>query len=187
MFFSKDSSQEYVLINGKWEKREYSPRRLSFDKKKKPVSKQRKRYANDKPLHKAIKRERVQSSAGTTKGRKGSQLTPGEKRIADFLIANNIFFHREKYFPNLYNKITNRLLYFDFYIPRYNLVIEYDGIQHFKNVYGDKQLANQKERDKAKWVYCKKHKIHLLRIKCFDDKELETIICKKFDEIAPIA
>lgn len=56
-----------------------------------------------------------------------------EKRIYKLLESNGIKFEFQKIFPDL-NVGKNRYLRYDFYIPSLNLLIEYDGEQHFKPV-----------------------------------------------------
>ena len=75
---------------------------------------------------------------------------------------------------------------FDFYLPKYNLFIEYDGSQHYKpdfyiGKYKDNELGMQKfneaqKRDKIKNDYCKSNNINLLRIPYWESKNIETII-----------
>lgn len=55
-------------------------------------------------------------------------------------------------------------LRFDFYLPNYNLLIEYDGIQHTKPTYGIEVFASQQENDKIKDEYCISHDISLIRV-----------------------
>ena len=55
----------------------------------------------------------------------------GESKIFNYLTKNNILFTSQHKFENC--KHINRLP-FDFYLPKYNLCIEYDGVQHFKPV-----------------------------------------------------
>lgn len=64
------------------------------------------------------------------------------------------------------------LLPFDFYLPDYNLCIEYDGIHHFEiNEYfgGVDRLKYTKKHDKIKNIYCKLNNIKLIRISYKDD------------------
>jgi hypothetical protein len=70
----------------------------------------------------------------------------GEKKIIDFLTKNNISFEAEKKFSWSENKR------YDFFLPQYNLVIEYMGIQHYKNIkfYGKFQLDEIQNNDKYK-------------------------------------
>lgn len=66
---------------------------------------------------------------------------------------------------------------FDFYLPDYNLCIEYDGIQHFEpvdfankgNEWANKIFKNTQKHDEIKTKYCQQHKINLLRIKYTED------------------
>lgn len=74
----------------------------------------------------------------------------GEKQIIKFLNKNNI-----EYIPQMYFSNWNiGLHYFDFYIPRYNLVLEYHGIQHYQfNSFFHKDqedFSYRKERDLIK-------------------------------------
>ena len=58
-------------------------------------------------------------------------------------------------------------LQFDFYLPKYNLLIEYDGIQHFQPVEyygGESGYKMNKLRDEIKNDYCMKNEINFLRI-----------------------
>lgn len=67
---------------------------------------------------------------------------------------------------------TKRLLPFDFYLPLYNIVIEYDGVQHFEPVdFGNKGKEHAqnsflalKQRDKLKDTFCSSNEIAMLRI-----------------------
>ena len=80
--------------------------------------------------------------------------------------------------------INEKRYRFDFYLPDYNLMIEYDGSQHFvvsrfhkdnkeKNL---QDLKNIQEHDHIKNEYCKDNKINLLRIPYWDCENIETII-----------
>ena len=72
-------------------------------------------------------------------------------------------------------------IYVDFYIKELNLIIEYDGAQHFKfNKYyhrdNYKTYINQVNRDKCLNEYCKSNSIKLLRISYKDNNRLEEVI-----------
>lgn len=65
-----------------------------------------------------------------------------------------------------------RVLPFDFYLPNYNLCIEYDGKQHhipIKNWGGDKGLELRQLRDRIKTEYCESNNIKLIRINYDED------------------
>ena len=54
---------------------------------------------------------------------------------------------------------------FDFFLPDYNLIIEYDGEQHFSGWGGDpKKLKYTQEHDQYKEQWCKINNITLIRI-----------------------
>lgn len=89
----------------------------------------------------------------------------GENKIKSILLNNNILFENQKTFDGC--KFKNKLR-FDFYLPKYNICIEYDGEQHFNEIsyYGGKnKLYKTKIYDKIKTEYCKNNNIKLLRIK----------------------
>lgn len=80
----------------------------------------------------------------------------GEERIKLFLENNNIKFIREKKYYNCKDKF---LLPFDFYLPEYNLLIEYQGDQHFRSYgkFGGKEkLIKQQLHDNIKREFCSK-------------------------------
>jgi hypothetical protein len=54
----------------------------------------------------------------------------GELKVSNWLTENNIRFEEQKKFSGCKNK---KELPFDFYLPDYNLLIEYQGEQHFTN------------------------------------------------------
>lgn len=92
----------------------------------------------------------------------------GEQKISQILKENNILYEREKTFSTCIFPDTQRLAKFDFYLPDYNILIEYDGIQHF--VIGNGQYDNPEkfkitqEHDKFKDQWCKDNNITLIRI-----------------------
>lgn len=126
------------------------------------------------------RQKRKKNSKPYIKKRKSAEKSPAETRIAKFLYENRIRFISEHWFRTCYNG-RGQLLYFDFYLPDFKAVIEFDGLHHFKAIYGQKQFIRTKENDRIKNVFCWGRKIPLLRISCFDSKDIETIICKWFD------
>jgi len=95
----------------------------------------------------------------------------GEIIIKQILNDKNIKYESEKRFKNCKYK---NLLPFDFYLPNYNICIEFDGIQHFKSIKyfgGEKRLIEQKIKDKIKNEHCKNNNIHLLRIRYDENVE----------------
>lgn len=85
----------------------------------------------------------------------------GENNIQQILLENNIEFIREYKFSDL------SLLRYDFYLPNYNRLIEFDGRQHSdpSSLWDDKEsFENRKHRDQLKNDYAKSHNIDLVRI-----------------------
>lgn len=104
--------------------------------------------------------------ANFRKGRRCSHCrnSIGEKLVETYLEANNITFEKQKTFEDL--KLINKLSY-DFYLPEYNLLIEYQGEQHVKPIKhfgGEKQFKLQKEIDSIKSSYAKNNGYELLEI-----------------------
>ena len=98
----------------------------------------------------------------------------GETTIRNFLIKNNIAFEEQKKFEGCKNKIS---LPFDFYLPKYNICIEYQGIQHYKPIkhFGGIEAFNyQKKRDNIKKEYCRLNNIPLIEI-AYNKKDLSII------------
>ena len=98
------------------------------------------------------------------------------------ILNNSINFEREKKFDNCKGK--RRVLSFDFYLPEYNILIEFDGRQHFEpvNFHGcsdeqaQKSYLELKENDKIKNDFAKLNNYHLLRIKFDQINKIEKIL-----------
>lgn len=97
-----------------------------------------------------------------------------EMFISNILNDNDIYYHREFGFDDC-KGVGNKKLRFDFYLPEYNTLIEYDGEQHFKPIEyfgGEEHFNILKKNDEIKNEYCKMHKINLVRIP-YTLKEIE--------------
>lgn len=93
----------------------------------------------------------------------------GERTIRQWLESNNISYVYQKVFDNC-KDIRN--LPFDFYLPDYNLCIEYDGKQHFEPVEyfgGNDSFKVLQRHDKIKNEYCKQNNILILRIPYYEN------------------
>lgn len=89
-----------------------------------------------------------------------------ETYIANILKDNNVLYYKEYSFDDC-KGVGNKKLRFDFYLPEYNVLIEYDGEQHFKPVkyFGGQEKYNTlKKNDNIKNEYCILHQIKLIRI-----------------------
>ena len=97
-----------------------------------------------------------------------------EMFINDYLISLNITFQPQKRFDDCRNKKQTDMLPFDFYLPDYNICIEYDGEHHFcpMEMWGgyEKFIINQ-ENDQIKNKYCQQNNITLLRLPYTYSKE----------------
>lgn len=99
--------------------------------------------------------------------------------IGQFLNKHNI-----ENTPEYSVRIDNRTYRYDFYLPEYNLFIEYDGEQHYKPIHfggrdddeANVALKRVQEYDKIKNSYCEQNGINLLRIPYWETKNIVTII-----------
>lgn len=88
-----------------------------------------------------------------------------EKLIKRWLQTTDYKFEPQKVFPDLRYQNSLRC---DFYIEQFNLIIEFDGIQHFEPVEawgGVEKFLKVQARDRVKNEYCTKKRINLLRMK----------------------
>ena len=94
----------------------------------------------------------------------------GEEYIKQYLQKNNISFDVQQKFTDLLGSGDGQLSY-DFSIPdeKYgHILIEYNGIQHYEVVEyfgGEEKFKIQKEHDKRKRDYAKKHGYKLITVK----------------------
>jgi very-short-patch-repair endonuclease len=100
----------------------------------------------------------------------------GENLIRKWLIDNKIEFEQQKRFDTCIG--TRNRLPFDFYLPKYNLLIEYDGKQHFSNKSwsGEEGLRLIRDNDAIKTKWALDNNIKLLRISYKDKKSATSII-----------
>lgn len=104
---------------------------------------------------------------------------PVKKKITEVLNKYNIKYEREKRFDDCKNK---KALPFDFYLPDYNILIEYNGLQHYKDIdIGRTELALIQHRDSIKKKYCEDNNIQLIIIPYWDKDKIEDILINAFD------
>jgi hypothetical protein len=104
------------------------------------------------------------------------RISRGEYVIGEFLQRSGLLHETEKRFDNCRNQ---KVLPFDFYIPAHNLLIEYDGEQHFIPVKmwgGEEGLKAIQKRDAIKTRFAERHNIRLLRIKYTEYDRIEEIL-----------
>lgn len=94
-------------------------------------------------------------------------LSKGEVMLENRLKILGIDYIREKKFQDCIG-VGGYKLPFDFYLPKYNILIEYDGRQHFEPVDkfgGEKTFDILKKNDSLRERWCIEKKIKLIRIK----------------------
>ncbi len=106
----------------------------------------------------------------------------GERKISLWLTNNNIIFEREKTFKSC-KRNKYGIMRFDFYVPLYNLLIEYDGRQHFEldsnkqwSGSAEEKLKNTIERDFFKTKWANENNYNLLRIPYTQFKNIDNIL-----------
>lgn len=102
-------------------------------------------------------------------------ISKGEEHILNWLLVNDIEFIPQHRFPECRDK---RPLPFDFYLPKFNTCIEYNGRQHFEVIQqwgGDLGLVDRQKKDKIKVDYCRNQNINLISIKHDEDDILKNI------------
>ena len=103
-------------------------------------------------------------------------VSKGEKRVSIYLDKKGIDYIYQCRFEDCKLK---QMLPFDFYLPKYNLCIEYDGIQHFTAIErfgGLDFFITTIIRDTIKNIYCEKNDINLIRISYKDYNKVEEIL-----------
>ena len=116
------------------------------------------------------------------------RFSRGESAIFNFLKVKSINFETQKSFNDCRNPKTRALLFFDFYLPDYNVLIEYDGQQHFVKTkdrsfwMSQKDIQGIKYRDSIKNKYAKRKTIKLIRIKYTKFNKIDEILEKELKE-----
>lgn len=105
-------------------------------------------------------------------------ISKGEQEVRKILQSFGVDFIFQYKFPDCKKE---RCLPFDFYLPEYNICIEYDGEQHYKkcSFQTQQEFENAIKRDKIKDEYCKKNNIKLIRIPYFEFKNIKKILKKQ--------
>jgi very-short-patch-repair endonuclease len=103
-----------------------------------------------------------------------ANMSWGEKRINDYLQRKGIEYVWQKRFKDCKDK---NALPFDFYLPEYNLIVEFDGEQHYKpriKFGGHDKFRITQKHDQIKNQYCKDHGIKIIRL-TYDDLDNNVI------------
>lgn len=106
-------------------------------------------------------------------------MTIGESKVEKWLIDNKIKYNQEHRLPD------NRYRY-DFYLPELNILIEYDGVQHFKVIEhwgGQRHLLATQARDVSKTKLAELYNIPLIRIPYTKQSVLEDFLLFKIAKV----
>ena len=107
------------------------------------------------------------------------RISHGERKIAKYLDSHKIKYKREY-------KLNYKNMRFDFYLPKYNMAIEYDGVQHF-SIYGRytpniETLLKRQRFDIDKTLYCVKNSIRFVRIHYSSLNHINNTLDKIFNQ-----
>lgn len=109
-------------------------------------------------------------------------ISNGERKIMKWLDDSAINYIYEKMFYGLIG-LGGRNLSYDFYLPNYNLLIEYQGEFHDGTVTGNHKyifdLEKQQEHDRRKREYAENNGYELLEIWYWDFDNIEKILEKE--------
>ena len=106
------------------------------------------------------------------------KISKGELKIENFLKNNNIDYIAQKKFDGLVG-VGGKKLSYDFYIPNYKTLIEFNGAQHkipVKYFGGEEKLLKQQEHDKRKRDFAHSHNYCLIEIPHTDFSRIEDIL-----------
>lgn len=115
----------------------------------------------------------------------GCLCSKGEYIVAKWLKVHNTEFETHKRFSELVG-VNNGQLSYDFYLPRYNFLVEIQGIQHEKSVDmfgGEERLKIQQEHDRRKREYAKNNGYRLLEIWYYDFDNIEEILNRELEVV----
>ena len=104
----------------------------------------------------------------------------GEMAVAEHLNSIDVSYIREKKFPECKDK---RELPFDFYLPYYNAIIEFDGQGHYRPLWGEAAYQSTIQHDKIKNKFCQDNNIPLLRIPYWEGKQIPQNVNSFLSEI----
>ena len=105
----------------------------------------------------------------------------GELVIYTYLLEHSIDFTHQQKFDDL--RHINKLP-FDFYLPTFNLLVEYNGIQHERGWQGNSENAKEiKKRDKIKIDYAITNNFNLLIIDAITKDEIVKKLVEKIKSI----
>ena len=118
-------------------------------------------------------------------------LSKGELKIKAWLLEQKIPFETQKTFNTCLNPKTGFNLYYDFYLPTYNTIIEFHGKQHyemFRNWLNEtkQRFLSRQYRDKIKEQFLVEHSIKFIKIK-YTIKNISNFLQKQLSQPTKIS
>ena len=109
----------------------------------------------------------------------------GERKVREYFVKNNIEFEAQKTFADLIGD-KNKVLPYDFYLPQYNILIEYQGEHHYMPIYYssrpkdycEEKFLQRQEYDRRKREYAESHNITLLENPYWEYDNVDSILAK---------
>lgn len=142
--------------------------------------------SSDKPVHIECTMHGVFIVKRAEKHLRGQQCpsciktgSAGEKLIMSTLDALGVQYYRQQRFEDCSSPTSGRALPFDFYVPSYNLLIEFDGEQHTRKsplFHKGDRFERMQQHDTIKTEYATKNGFRFVRISFTEIRELESII-----------
>lgn len=131
---------------------------------------------NSPGAYKAAHRTKI---LGEITANMSSVISQGEYQVTKFLLERGIKFETQKRFSDCRDKTY---LPFDFYLPKFNLLIEFQGVQHRKGWRRDDGDAkNIARRDAIKKSYASNNSYHFIEI--WSLKEVSTVLTNALEVI----
>lgn len=98
---------------------------------------------------------------------------------------------KEKFISEYRVKIKDYFMRYDFYLPSYKLIIEYDGEGHYEPIdfagkgkeWANKNFERIKKYDNLKNDYCKENNLSLLRIPYWEFNNIKEIIYQEIEKL----
>lgn len=105
-------------------------------------------------------------------GKNVLEMSSYEDYLLKIFREEKIDVEREKTFKDL--RRGKGVLRFDFFLPKQNILIEMDGIYHWKAIRGREVLLKQQEYDRLKNSFCLASQIPLYRIPYWELKQIKS-------------
>lgn len=106
-----------------------------------------------------------------------------EQIILDAIKAHNVVVHKEYAFSDCVSPTSGRKLRFDFYIPSYNIILEYHGEQHFRKspmMHKGDRFERMQEHDRIKKAYALDNGYTFIELTTKDLSQLQDIVTRLF-------